>query len=72
MDEGQDDGFESTIDILRSNGPVIRLGEHSGNQSEFSGLGMIDGLMCDLEGDDVKDTKKNPLLVNAESRNAKK
>ena len=72
MDEGQDDGFESTIDILRSNGPVIRLGEHSGNQSEFSGLGMVDGLMCDLEGDDVKDPKKNPLLVNAESRNAKK
>lgn len=67
-----DDGFETAVSLLQDNGPVISFAEISGNQSRFSSLGHNDGLVCDLEGEDIKDTNKNPLLADAASRNQRK
>lgn len=67
-----DDGFERAVSLLKANGPVLSYQEITGHQADFSTLGHGDGLVCSLEGSDLKDETKNPLLADAARRNSKK
>ena len=58
------DGYEEMVEVIRSNGPVVVMGERTGAQSV---LQQMSGEL-QLSNDEISDPTKNPLMAEATKR----
>lgn len=68
QDDESADEFERVTALIRKNGPILRFGEGSSNQSNLSVLS-TDGSTLALSAEELT-TAKNPMIADAERRSA--